>query len=185
MLNDRLRFQLRLVVVQSIHSDCNYIAILTSRQRLELERLAEEYLQEREDYRHLRTLPGVGPIIALMIIAESGDLRRFPHYRQYLSYCGFNLSAAQSGQSHSGYRLSKRGNVRLRYAYWLAATCAIRMRENSFRYKYERYIRQNGDSPDRRRKAFTAVAVKMARVAHAIVKQDVDYHGYHELSHGT
>ncbi len=156
-----------------------------SRQRLELERLAEEYLQEREDYRHLRTLPGVGPIIALMIIAESGDLRRFPHYRQYLSYCGFNLSAAQSGQSHSGYRLSKRGNVRLRYAYWLAATCAIRMRENSFRYKYERYIRQNGDSPDRRRKAFTAVAVKMARVAHAIVKQDVDYHGYHELSHGT
>ncbi len=30
LLNDRLRFQLRLVVVQSIHSDCNYIAILTS-----------------------------------------------------------------------------------------------------------------------------------------------------------
>lgn len=59
-----------------------------SQQRRELERLAEDYLQERDDYRHLRTLPGVGPIIALMIIAESGDLTRFRHYRQYLSYCG-------------------------------------------------------------------------------------------------
>ena len=87
-------------------------------------------------------------MIAIMVIAESGDLTRFAHYRQYLNFCGFNLSAIQSGQKHSGYRLSKRGNARLRYAFWLAATVAVRTRENSFRYKYERYLRENGDKPD-------------------------------------
>lgn len=57
------------------------------------------------------------PNIALMIIAESGDLIRFAHSRQYLNFCGFNLSDSQSGQKHSGYRSSKSGIVRLRYAF--------------------------------------------------------------------
>lgn len=107
-------------------------------QRKTLEETADHELSQRADYCHLQTLPGVGPINALMIIAESGDLHRFRHYRQYLNFCGFNLSAVQSGRHHSGYQLSKQGNARLRYAYWLAAVSAIRQRENSFRQKYER-----------------------------------------------
>lgn len=72
-----------------------YLAL--TQQRAELEALSDALLSERDDYRRLRTMPGIGPISALMILAESGDLRRFRHYRQYLSFCGFNLSAAQSG----------------------------------------------------------------------------------------
>ena len=154
-------------------------------QRSELERISENFLSERDDYRHLRTLPGVGPINALMIIAESGDLRRFRHYRQYLNFCGFNLSAVQSGRQKSSCHLSKRGNARLRYAYWLAAVSATRQRENSFRYKYERYIRKDPNNADLKRKARVAVASKMARVAHALVKQDIDYRGFYEFGHGT
>lgn len=156
-----------------------------TRQRLALERQSEQFLGDREDYQRLKTLPGVGAVIALIILAESGDLARFAHYRQYLNYCGFNLSAQQSGQQKGSYKLSKRGNARLRYGFWLAANAAIRMKENSFRYKYERYIKTNGDSSDVRRKAYTAVAVKLARVAHSIVKNNVDYHGYHEVFRGT
>ena len=154
-------------------------------QRNELEKTAEQFLAERDDYQHLRTLPGVGPIIALMIIAESGDLRRFRHYRQYLNFCGFNLSATQSGQQQGRYRLSKRGNARLRYAYWLAAVSAIRQTENSFRYKFERYIQKDPENKDLKRKARAAVAVKIARVAHALVKKDIDYRGFYEFGHGT
>lgn len=156
-----------------------------TRQRLALERQSEQFLANRKDYQRLKTLPGVGAIVALIILAESGDLTRFAHYRQYLNYCGFNLSAQQSGQQKGNYKLSKRGNARLRYGFWLAANAAIRMQENSFRYKYERYIKTNGNSPDTKRKAYTAVAVKLARVAHSIVKNDVDYHGYHEVFRGT
>lgn len=156
-----------------------------TRQRLMLEKKSEEFLADRNDYQRLKTLPGVGSIIGLIIIAESGDLTRFHHYRQYLNYCGFNLSALQSGNQKGNYKLSKRGNARLRYGYWLAANAAIRMKENSFRYKYERYIKAHGDSADTKRKARTAVAVKLARVAHSIVKNDVNYHGYFEVCRGT
>jgi transposase len=156
-----------------------------SLQRSELEKTADNILLQRDDYRLLRTLPGVGPVIALMIIAESGDLKRFRHYRQYLNFCGFNLSAVKSGQQQGRYQLSKRGNARLRYAYWLAAVSATRQRENSFRYKYERYIRNDPDNADLKRKARVAVATKMARVAHALVKQNTDYRGFYEFGHGT
>jgi len=156
-----------------------------TQQRTALEKKAEIFLNDRDDYQHLRSLPGVGPIIALMIIAESGDLRRFRHYRQYLNFCGFNLSSIQSGRKQGQYHLSKRGNSRLRYAFWLAAVNAIRQTENSFRYKYERYIRQDPNNPDLKRKARVAVAVKIARVAHALVKKNSDYRGFYKFGHGT
>ena len=156
-----------------------------TQQRKALEASADEFLGERSDYQKLRSIPGVGPIIALIIIAESGDLRRFKHYRQYLNFCGFNLSAHQSGTQKGVYRLSKRGNARLRYGYWLAATQAIKSNENSFADKYRRYIRKDPDNADTRRKARAAVAAKVARVAHAVVKTDTEYRCYHEVRHGT
>ncbi|MCH9675523.1 MAG: IS110 family transposase [Gammaproteobacteria bacterium] len=160
-----------------------YLALTVERK--ELEAMAEQFLAGRDDYQRLRTLPGVGPIIALMILAESGDLTRFRHYRQYLNYCGFNLSAIRSGRTQGQYQLSKRGNARLRYAFWLAAVNATRQRENSFRYKFERYIRTDPSNADLKRKGRVAVASKIARVAHALVKQNVDYRGFYEVGHGT
>lgn len=156
-----------------------------SEQRCSLEKLAEKQLDSREDYQHLRTIPGIGPILAMMILAESGDLTRFSHYRQYLNFCGFNLSGVQNGLKKGAYRLSKRGNSRLRYAYWLAANSAIRHRENSFKHKYNRYIKSAPDNADLKRKGRVAVAIKVARVAHALVKTRQDYRGYYEFGCGT
>ena len=154
-------------------------------QRKKLEALADTLLSERTDYQRLRTLPGVGPIIALMIIAEAGDLKRFNHHRQFLSFCGFNLAAQQSGQHKGRYQLSKRGNARLRYAFWLAANSAIRRGENSFREKFSRYTAGNLEDPDIKRKARIAVAAKMARVAFSLVKNDREYRGHYEFGYGT
>lgn len=154
-------------------------------QREKLERQADQFLSQRQDYQRLRSIPGIGPIIALMILSESGDLKRFSHYRQYLNFCGFNLCAIQSGERKACYKLSKRGNARLRYAFWLAANSAIRATENSFRHKFQRYIKSNPQDADLKRKARTAVAVKMARVAHALVKNNSDYRGYYEFGGQT
>ena len=52
---------------------------------------------------------------------------------------------------------------------WIAGQVAIRLRENGFRHKFERYIARDRDNPDLRRKAMTAITAKMARVAHAVV----------------
>lgn len=145
-----------------------------------IQQTAEVFLGQREDYSLLKSIPGIGPIIALTILAEAGDLRRFSHHRQFLKFCGFDLSIQQSGGFRGQPKLSKHGNARLRYVFWIAATIAIRLRENTFRRKYENYIKKDPTNADIKRKAFTAVAVKIARVAYSIVKHQTNYRCYHD-----
>ena len=61
------------------------------------------------DYNRLRQVPGIGPINALTILAEAGDLRRFGHHRQFLKFCGLDLATHQSGQFCGCTKLSKFG----------------------------------------------------------------------------
>lgn len=157
-----------------------YLELCQVRQQLETQ--ANDLLGTRPDYQRLRTLPGVGPVIALVILAEAGDLRRFSHHRQFLKFCGLDLAKSQSGASRSREQLSKRGNARLRYALWMAAVSAVRVRENSFRDKYQRYIARDPEDADLKRKARTAVTAKMARIVYALIKNDCDYQQRFELA---
>lgn len=150
--------------------------------RAELEARAQEVLANNPDYERLQTIPGIGPILALTILAEGGDLRRFDHHRQFLKYCGFDLAKSQSGVQRGREQLSKRGNARLRMAFWLAGGVAVRIRENSFRAKYDRYVRSAPDDADLKRKALTAVAAKMARVAYGLIKKNQPYRCFFECS---
>jgi len=148
--------------------------------RQELEDLAHQKLKDDRVYQILRTVPGIGPILALTIISETGEFDRFKHYRQYLKFCGLDLSTSQSGQFRGQSKLSKRGNRRLRCAYWFAATVAVRMRENTFRKKYSRYIQNDPDNADLKRKAVVATAAKMARVCLGLVKSSEEYRPYYD-----
>lgn len=147
-----------------------------------IEERADAVLEKNSDYQRLRLIPGIGPIIALTILAEAGDLRRFSHHRQFLKFCGLDLATEQSGQFRGRSRLSKHGNARLRTVFWMAASVAVRMRENSFRAKFERYIRTDPGSADRKRKAYVAVAAKVARVAYALIRSGADYRCFHEVA---
>jgi transposase len=158
----------------------DYRALCHRRKQLEGEVVTRLALQP--DFVRLQTLPGVGPILALTILAEARDLRRFGCVRQFLKYCGFDLCTEQSGQFRGTTRLSKRGNARLRSAFWMAGTVAIRMQQNSFRRKFEDYIRPDPQNADRRRKGYTAVAAKMARVAYAVVTTGTDYRRFPEAT---
>ena len=151
-----------------------------TRPRNEIEAQADEPLRHSRDYQILRQIPGIGPINALTIIAESGDLRRFHHHRQFLKFCELDLSTQQSGQYRGQTRGSKFGNARLRRTLWIAGQVAIRQRENGFRHKFERYIAKDRDNPDLRREAMTAITAKMARVVHAVVKSGSDYRPFVE-----
>jgi transposase len=147
-----------------------------------IEDRADTLLSSNEDYQRLRRIPGIGPIAALTILAEAGDLRRFSHHRQFLKFCGFDLATEQSGQFRGLSRLSKRGNARLRAVFWMAASVAVRMRENSFRAKFERYMRSDPSNVDRKRKAYVAVAAKIARVTFALIRSGADYRCFHEVA---
>jgi transposase len=150
------------------------------RQREAIEEQAHAALSYNADYRRLRQIPGIGPIVAMTILAEAGDLRRFHHHRQFLKFCGLDLATHQSGQFRGQTKLSKFGNARLRRAFWVAAQVAIRQRDNGFRAKYERYVARDRDNADRKRKALTAITAKMARTAHAVIRTGSDYRPFFE-----
>ena len=150
------------------------------RQRDAIEQQANAALADNLDYQRLRQIPGKGPIVAMTILAEAGNLRRFRHHRQFLKFCGLDLATHQSGQFRGQTKLSKFGNARLRRAFWIAAQVAIRQRDNGFRAKYERYVARDRDNADLKRKALTAITAKMARSAHAVIKTGSDYRPFFE-----
>lgn len=151
-------------------------------QRDEIERQAKTLLGDHPDFIRLQQIPGIGPINALTILAEAGDLRRFKHHRQFLKFCGMDLSTQQSGTFRGQSKLSKYGNARLRRTFWLAGQVAVKQKENSFKDKFNRYIKRDRSNRHLRRKAYTAVAAKVARVAHAVIKSDADYRPFYEAA---
>jgi transposase len=151
-----------------------------TRQRNEIEARSIELLSDLTDYRLLTSIPGIGPINAMTILAEAGDVRRFPHHRQFLKFCGMDLATVQSGMFRGQSKISKYGNARLRRTLWMAGQTAVLKRTNSFRDKFERYIAQDRHNPHLRRKAYTAIAAKMARTVHAVIKHGEPYRPFFE-----
>jgi len=131
-------------------------------QRNQIEDRAVALLKDLPDYQLLTSIPGIGPINALTILAEAGDLRRFGHHRQFLKFCGMDLATIQSGTFRGQTKLSKYGNARLRRTLWMAGQVAILQRTNSFRDKFERYIAQDRQNTHLRRKAYSAIAATLS-----------------------
>ena len=71
------------------------------------------------------TVPGLSAVGAAVILAETGDLNRFPSARSVVKHAGLspaeNTSATFRGQTH----LSKRGRPGLRLAAWRAVWGAL------------------------------------------------------------
>lgn len=149
-------------------------------QRNEIEDRAIELLKDNTNYQLLTSIPGIGPINALTTLAEACDLRRFRHHRQFLKFCGMDLATIQSGTFRGQTKLSKYGNARLRRTLWMASQVAINQRANSFRDKFERYISKDRHNTHLRRKAYTAIAAKMARTVHGIIKRGEPYRPFFE-----
>ncbi len=88
--------------------------------------LARESLDDPRAGR-LMTIPGVGPIVASIVLAAIGDIARFPSPEKLSSYFGLTPKIRQSGDSPARHgRISKQGNVAARRmlveAAWSAKT---------------------------------------------------------------
>jgi hypothetical protein len=57
----------------------------------------------------------------------------------------------------------------------MAGQVAIMQRTNSFRDKFERYIAKDRQNTHLRRKAYTAIAARIARTVHGIIKRGEPY----------
>lgn len=80
----------------------------------------------RYGYSNLHTVPGIGKILALTIMFETGDIKRFSDVGKYVSYCRCVRSNRISNGRSKGGGNSKNGNKYLSWAYVEAANFAIR-----------------------------------------------------------
>lgn len=134
-----------------------------------LERTVSERIKLREEFSLLRTVPGIGLILGLTIMLESGDIGRFDSVGNYASYCRCVGSQKLSNGKKKGKGNTKNGNKYLSWAYIEAANFAIRYcaRVKSF------YQRKKAKS--RGVVALKAVAHKLCRACYYIIKNRVAF----------
>ena len=82
----------------------------------------------------LRTLPGVGEFTALVMVAEIGDISRFPSARKLASWAGLTLTVRGSDVKVRHGHISKQGSAWLRWVMNQAAQTAKRSPEFAAAY---------------------------------------------------
>jgi transposase len=87
---------------------------------------------------HLMDLPGIGPAGAARILADVGDVRRFPDRNHFASWTGTAPIDASSGEQIR-HRLSRAGNRRLNHVLYMAAFVQLR-RDTTGRAYYRRKL---------------------------------------------
>lgn len=107
----------------------------------------------------LEEIPGIGPFIALLLVAEIGDIRRFPTPKHLASYTGLVPSLYASGEHRWGGAITKQGSTLLRWALVQAAHQAARSARFSPYYQQQRERLGPG-------KATVALARKLAVISY-------------------
>ena len=73
-------------------------------------------LKHTPGYPAIQTIPGVGPVLAAIFVAEIGDVTRFPSPRQLCSWAGMTPRHRESDTKVHRGRITKQGNNLVRWA---------------------------------------------------------------------
>ena len=134
-----------------------------------LEKTVVDRVKLREEFRFLKTVPGIGQIVALMIMLETGSIKRFPTVGDYSSYCRCVGSQKLSNGKKKGQGNTKNGNKHLAWAYVEAANFAIRYNARVKSFYQRKKAKRHGVL------AIKAVAHKLCRACYHILKDQVPF----------
>jgi transposase len=119
--------------------------------------------------RLLMTIPGIGPLTALLFLAEVGDVHRFESARQVVSYAGLAPRVrASGGHVHLG-PITKQGSPWLRWIFTQAAVSATH-HPGALQCFYNRIKNRHGSQT-----AATALARKLLTLAYSVSKNGHPY----------
>ncbi|HTW60216.1 MAG TPA: IS110 family transposase [Terracidiphilus sp.] len=142
------------------------VALNTSIQHMDrsIEQLAERYAEIKT----LRTVPGVGPLIAAAYVLTLDRPDAVQHSRQAGAFLGLRPRQSQSGDSDPQHRISKTGNVYLRSLLVQAAHYVLgRFGPDSELRRWGLKLAASGGKRGKKR-AIVAVARKLAVILHRI-----------------
>lgn len=127
--------------------------------------------QQDPRIKRLRTIPGVGPRTAEILVACLDDPHRFSNGRQVSSYFGLVPRQYQSGETDRNGRITKRGNALARTILVECAWCSLRYNP----WAKAVYDRIHGKQKTRKKKAGIALARKIAVIAWAMLRDKKDW----------
>jgi transposase len=94
---------------------------------LELHLTRQAKVVDPQTYQRLQTIPGVGKVLALILLYEIHDVHRFADVRNFVSYCRLVRPQHESnGKTTSAAKKKKIGNAPLRWALGEAACLMLR-----------------------------------------------------------
>lgn len=114
----------------------------------------------------LRTMPGVGPLTSLTVLAELGDFTRFKSRAAASNYAGLVPVMRDSNQKHFGGHITRRGPAHLRAAL-VEAAWTSKGRVPQYARVFERIASRKG-----KQVAIVAVARRMLEDAWTMLKRD-------------
>ena len=81
-----------------------------------LEQVTADLLAGHDAYRAVQELPGIGPVLGAVIVAEIGDVTRFRHPARLCSWAGLTPRHYESDTTVIRGRITKQGSRPLRWA---------------------------------------------------------------------
>ena len=134
-----------------------------------IESVVEKKMELRNKYSYLLTIPGVGKILGLTIMLETGPISRFAKVGNYVSYCRKVSSKWISNDKVKGKGNKKSGNKYLAWAFSEAAEIARRY-DARVRAYYNRKMQRTNKMV-----AYNALSHKLARAAYYIMRDGVPF----------
>lgn len=144
----------------------NLAVITTLSEQIDLlEKRLQESVGERPEYALLMSVPGIGRILATIILLETGPIDRFAAVGNFASYARCVDSQRISNGKKKGEGNTKNGNKYLAWAFVEAANFALRFCAEAKRFYERKKARTNTVV------AIKALAHKLARACFHILKE--------------
>jgi len=141
--------------------------VMTQISLLEAEILKE--LKQDACFKRLKTVPGIGVILAMTILLEAGEIKRFERVGNFSSYCRCVGSLKVSNAKKKGENNKKNGNAYLSWAFMEAAHHAIRSYPEIQKYHQRQLAKKH------KMVAFKSVANKLARATYFVLRDEVEF----------
>jgi transposase len=126
-------------------------------------------VDDPDTFHRLRSVPGIGKILALVLLYEIHDIRRFATVGDFLSYARLVRCVHESGGKKLGSGGQKIGNAHLRWAFAEAACLFVRQSDRAKKWL------QKQEKKGGKGKALGVLAAKLGRAVYHLLSKKVAF----------
>jgi transposase len=153
-----------------------YDALLTD---LELQLVRQAKKEAPRGFHLLRSIPGIGKVLAMTIVYELHDVQRFERVQEFASYARLVKCAKESAGKRKGTSGAKMGNVHLKWAFSEAAVLFVRHSAEGKRL-LARLTQRHGKG-----KALSILAHKIGRAAYYVLLREKPFDAKKFFAHAA